>query len=148
MKIEKFMQQASLRISTGGRLEVNFFLENSSKEHSGRELIIDVLNSERIFIPLEDVLESEILMIGKSKFMDVELMERDLLPETLEAQEIPVHVELITGDFLKGSFFTEMPPDKLRLSDYLNFAPQFIYLCWDQHDVILNKDYILTVRNA
>jgi hypothetical protein len=136
MKIDKFKRQATLRVSTGGNLDVNFFLNYSSEARQGRELIIDVLNSDRSFIPLEDVLKDEILMIGKNRFMDVELLERDLLPETLEGQKIPVQIELINGDTLEGSFFTDLPPDKLRLSDFLNHTPKFIYLCRDQHDII------------
>ena len=147
MKVEKFKRQATLRVSTGGRLDVNFFLSYTSEKHPGRELIMDVLNSERSFIPLEDVLKDEILMIGKNRFMEVELTERDLLEETLEGREIPVQIELINGDTLDGSFFTDLPPDKLRLSDYLNHTPQFIYLCRDQNDVILNKDYILSLKH-
>ena len=147
MKVDKFKRQATLRVSTGGRLDVNFFLSYSTDEHPGRELIIDVLNSERSFIPLEDILKDEILMIGKNRFMDVELTDRDLLPETLEAREIEVQIELINGDLVEGSFYTDLPPDKLRLSDYLNFTPQFIYLCRDRNDVILNKDYILSLTH-
>jgi hypothetical protein len=147
MKVDKFKRQATLRVSTGGRLDVNFFLSYATDEHSGRELIIDVLNSERSFIPLEDILKDEILMIGKNRFMDVELTERDLLSETLEAHEIDVQIELINGDLLEGTFYTDLPPDKLRLSDYLNYTPQFIYLCRDQNDVILNKDYILSLKH-
>jgi hypothetical protein len=147
MKIEKFKRSATLRVSSGGSLDVNFFLSYSSETHPGRELIIDILNSERSFVPLEDVLKDEILMIGKNMFMDVELPETDLLPEILEAPEIPVQIELINGDILEGSFYTDLPPDKLRLSDYLNFTPQFIYLCRDQNDIILNKDYILSLKH-
>jgi hypothetical protein len=147
MKVDKFRRQATLRVSTGGNLDVNFFLNYSSEERSGRELIIDVLNSQRSFIPLEDVLKDEILMIGKNRFMEVELTERDLLSETLKGREIPVQIELINGDTLEGSFFTDLPPDKLRLSDYLNHTPQFIYLCREQNDVILNKDYILSLKH-
>ena len=148
MKVDKFKRQATLRVSTGGRLDVNFFLSYTSENHPGRELVMDVLNSERSFIPLEDVLKDEILMIGKNRFMEVELAERDLLEETLEGREIPVQIELINGDTLEGSFFTDLPPDKLRLSDYLNHTPQFIYLCRDQNDVILNKDYILSLKHS
>ncbi|MGD8916696.1 MAG: hypothetical protein PVH35_08865, partial [Syntrophobacterales bacterium] len=71
MKVEKFKRQATLRVSTGGNLDVNFFLNYSTEEHPGRELIIDVLNSKRSFIPLEDIFKDEILMIGKNRFMDV-----------------------------------------------------------------------------
>ena len=147
MKIDKFKRQATLRVSTGGNLDVHFFLNYSSEARQGRDLIIDVLNSDRSFIPLEDVLKDEILMIGKNRFMDVELLERDLLPETLEGQKIPVQIELINGDKLEGSFFTDLPPDKLRLSDFLNHTPQFIYLCRDQHDIIINKEYILSLKH-
>ncbi len=147
MKVEKFKRQATLRVSTGGRLDVNFFLSYASETHQGRELIIDVLNSQRSFIPLEDILKDDILMIGKNMFMDVELAERDLLPEILEAPEIPVQIELINGDLLEGNFHTDLPPDKLRLSDYLNHTPQFIYLCRDQNDIILNKEYILSLKH-
>ena len=147
MKVEKFKRLATVRVSTGGRLDVNFFLGYSSEIHTGMELVIDVLNSERSFIPLEDILKDEILMIGKNRFMEVELSERDLLPETLEAREIPVQIELIDGEFMEGSFYTDLPPDKLRLSDYLNHTPQFIYLCREQADLILNKDYILSLKH-
>ena len=147
MKVDKFKRQATLRVSTGGVLDVNFFLSYSPEKHPGRELIIDVLNSERSFIPLEDILKDDILMIGKNRFMDVELTDRDFLPETLEVREIEVQIELINGDVVEGTFYTDLPPDKLRLSDYLNFTPQFIYLCRDQNDVILNKDYILSLKH-
>jgi hypothetical protein len=147
MKVDKFRRQATLRVSTGGNLDVNFFLNYSTEEHPGRELIIDVLNSKISFIPLEDVLKDEILMIGKNRFMEVELTERDLLPETLGGREIPVQIELINGDTLEGSFFTDLPPDKLRLSDYLNHTPQFVYLCREPNDVILNKEYILSLKH-
>ena len=148
MKVEKLKRLATVRVSTGGRLEVNFFLGYSSEIHTGRELIIDVLNSDRSFIPLEDVLKDEILMIGKNRFREVELAERDLLPETLEARKIPVQIELIDGDLIDGSFYTALPPDKSRLSDYLNNTPQFIYLCREQADLILNKDYILSLKHG
>ncbi|MCG6917914.1 MAG: hypothetical protein LJE89_10245 [Deltaproteobacteria bacterium] len=147
MKIDKFKKQATLRVSTGGNLDVNFFLNYSTQERPGRELIIDVLNSKISFIPLEDILKDEILMIGKNRFMEVELTERDLSVEALGGREIPVQIELINGDILEGSFFTDLPPDKLRLSDYLNHTPQFIYLCREPNDLILNKDYILSLKH-
>lgn len=147
IKVDKFKRVATVRVSTGGRLDVNFFVGLSGESHTGRELIIDVLNSDRSFIPLEDILQDEILMIGKNRFMEVELAERDLLLETSEAREIPVQIELIDGDVVEGSFYTELPPDKLRLSDYLNNTPQFIYLYREQADLILNKDYILSLKH-
>lgn len=146
MRVEKFKRQATLRMSTGGTLDVNFFLGYATAESPEREHIIDVLNSERAFIPLEDILSNEIILIGKNRFMNLQLSERDVEPETLRAHKIEVEVEMINGDILEGTFFTELSPDRLRLSDFLNFTQQFIYLCRDQNDVVLNKDYVLSVK--
>ena len=146
MKIEKFKRQATLRMNTGGTLDVNFFLSYPTDQNPKREHIIDVLNSDRDFIPLEDILSNEILLIGKNRFMDLELSERDIQTETLEAHEIAVEVELVNGEVIHGSVFTELPPNRLRLSDFLNFTPQFIYVCREQSDVLINKDYILSVK--
>ena len=147
MKIEKFKHKATILTSTGGRLDVNLFLGASSETHTGYELFVDVINSESIFIPMEDIFADEILLIGKSQIMGVELAGRNLMPETLEAPRMSVLIELVNGEILEGDFYIEMPPDKSRLSDYLNFTPQFIYLCRDPTDFILNKAYILSVKN-
>ncbi|GAG17642.1 unnamed protein product [marine sediment metagenome] len=63
------------------------------------------------------------------------------------APEVPVEVELINGEILAGSFFVEMPPERSRLSDYLNFSPQFLYLCRQKWDIILNKAYMRSVKD-
>jgi hypothetical protein len=147
MKVEKFKRKANIRVSTGGRLEVNFFLGDFVWTHPGKEIILDVLNSETTFIPLEDILTNEIILTGKSSILDVELSERELYDDALAAQELPVWVELINGDTFEGSFFARLPPDRQRLSDFLNLTPRFIYLCLDQNDRILNKEYILSVKH-
>ena len=147
MKVEKSKQKATIRVSTGGRLEVNFFLGDFAWTHPGKELILDVLNSEKTFIPLEDLLTDEIILTGKSGIMDVELSDRQLPAGMTDAPETPVHVELINGDTFEGSFFIRMPPDSRRLSDFLNLTPRFIYLCLDQNDRVLNKDYVLSVKH-
>ena len=148
MKIEKFKHPAVLITSTGGRLDVNLFLSHSSDAHPGPEHVVDVLNSNGAFVPMEDILADEILLIAKSQIMGLQLSERDLMPETLGAPNIPVSVELINGEGLNGSFFIEMPEDRSRLSDFLNYTPQFVYLCQDDNDFILNKTYILTIKQS
>lgn len=147
MKVDKIKREATLLMSTNGRLDVNLFLSPATEAHLGSELFLDVLNSDKNFVPMEDILTNEILLIRKAQIMGLEVPERDLLPETLEAREIPVRVELINGDIVEGSFFVELPPYRSRLSDFLNLAHQFIYLCRDQSDMILNNTYILSVKH-
>jgi hypothetical protein len=76
----------------------------------------------------------------------VELPERDLIEEMMLAPEIPVQVTLVNGQSIAGSFFLEMPPERSRRSDYLNFSPQFIYLCRKHADIIINKSYLFSVK--
>lgn len=146
VKIEKSKRSATICVSDGWRLDVNLFLRQVAEEHSGRELILDILNSKAGFIPLEDFQENEILIVNKSKIMWVELKKRDLTEETMLAPEIPVEVKLTNGEILTGSLFLEMPPERSRLSDCLNFSPQFLYLCREKGDIILNKAYVFSVK--
>jgi hypothetical protein len=145
--IEKFKRPVTLLLGTGGRLEVRFFLRHNAETHLGSECILDVLNSERAFIPVEDARSNEMLLMSKSHIMAFELSPEDCLPKTLGNPEIFVWISLINGDLLEGSLLIEMPPTRSRLSDYINLTPQFIYLYRDQNDFILNKAYILSIRH-
>jgi hypothetical protein len=148
LKIEKFKQKATICFSTEGSLDVHFFLAYRAEAHPGAETILDVLNSEKTFIPLEDILTNEILLIGKTEIMYLSLSSDETLPSKLEAVAIPVKVELMNGEILEGKFFTDLPPDKLRLSDFLNYTQQFISLWQVENNLILNKAYILSAKHA
>ncbi len=148
MKVEKFKQKATICFSTEGSLDVHFFLAYHAENHPGAETILDVLNSEKTFIPLEDILTDEILLIGKTEIMYLSLPSGESFPDNLEAVAIPAKVELLNGEIMEGKFFTDLPPDKLRLSDFLNYTPQYISLWRDQNSLILNKGYILSVKQA
>ena len=63
-----------------------------------------------------------------------------LVPET------EVQVELTNGQVLKGSLFLEMPQERSRVSDYLNFSPGFIYLGRKEGDLILNKEFMFSAK--
>lgn len=147
MNMNKSRRKALVWGSDGWKLNANFFLRQFAEEHSGRELILDILNSKAGFIPLEDARTKETLFVNKDKAVFLELEERDLLEETMLSPEIPVRIELTSGETLTGSFFVEMPPERSRLSDFLNFSPQFLYLCREEGDIILNKSYMLSVMD-
>jgi len=65
LKIEKFKCRANVHFSNGGSLDVHFFLGYQAKRHSGEETLLDLLNSDRTFVPVEDILMNEVLLIGK-----------------------------------------------------------------------------------
>ena len=147
MKMEKYKRKATVCRSDGLKLDVNFFLRRFAEQHSGKELIIDILNSKATFIPLEDIHQAGVLFLNKKKVMFLELYERDLAEETMLVPGIRVQVELTNGDILNGDLFLEMPQDRSRVSDYLNFSPSFIYLGREEGDIILNKEFMFSVKD-
>jgi len=147
LKVEKFKCRARIFFSTEGSLDAHFFLAFRAESRPGTETVLDVLNSEKTFIPLEDILTNEILLVGKTEIAYVELSGEDTHQEPLNALEIPVKVELLNGEIMEGSFFSSLPPDRLRLSDYLSYTPQFILLWSDKIDHVLNKACILSVKH-
>ncbi len=148
MKIDKFKAKATLCRENGWRLDVNFHLSPRAEEHSGRETILDVLNSERTFIPLEDLQSNEILFVNKTMMMMLELQERGLTHDSTVTPQVSVQVKLISGKVLAGHFLIELPPEKSRVSDYLNLPFQFFYLAREEGDCILNKFFILSVKDG
>ena len=79
--------------------------------------------------------------------MYLEISERDLAEETLLSPEKRVQVELTNHETLDLSFFMEMPEERSRVSDYLNFSPGFIYLCGKEKDMIVNKTFVFSVKD-
>ena len=148
VKIAKLKQKATIYESGGSKLEVNFHLRQIAERHSGRETILDILNSKTSFIPLEDLKARDILFLNKSEVVRVKLHERDLAPEINIPLEVPVEVKLTNGEILVGNFLIDMPPARSRVSDYLNYSPQYLYLCQKTGDVILNKAYMHSVKNG
>ena len=79
--------------------------------------------------------------------MSLEISERDLAEETLLNPKRRIQVELTNHEILDLSLFMEMPEERSRISDYLNFSPDFIYLCGNEKDFILNKSFIFSVKD-
>jgi hypothetical protein len=88
-----------------------------------------------------------IFFLNKSGVMSLEIPERDLAEETLLCPEKHVQVELTNHEILNLSLFMEMPEERSRVSDYLNFSPGFIYLCGKDKDLILNKSFVFSVKD-
>ncbi|MCX5850237.1 MAG: hypothetical protein NTW65_12420 [Deltaproteobacteria bacterium] len=145
--MEKIKRKATLCQSNGMKLDVNFFLSPYAEGHSGKELVLDILNSDSTFLPAEDISTGEIFFLNKGRVMFLELTERDLAEETLLSQEKSVQVELTNNETLNMSIFMEMPEERSRVSDYLNFSPEFIYLCGKEKDIILNKAFVYSVKD-
>ena len=147
MRLEKIKRRVTLYRSDNVKLDVNFFLSPYAEGHSGRELILDILNSNSTFLPVEDIHTGAIFFLNKNGVMSLEIPERDLADETVLNPEKSVQVELTNHEILNLSLFMEMPEERSRVSDYLNFSPGFIYLCGKEKDIILNKSFVFSVKD-
>jgi hypothetical protein len=147
MRLEKIKRRVTLCTSDGVKLDVNFFLSTYAEGHSGRELILDILNSNLTFLPVEDIRTGAIFFLNKNGVMSLEIPERDLADETVLNPEKSVQVELANHEVLNLSLFMEMPEERSRISDYLNFSSLFIYFCGKEKDLILNKSFVFSVRD-
>jgi hypothetical protein len=147
MRLEKIKRRVTLCRSDGVKLDINFFLSPYAEGHSGRELILDILNSNLTFLPVEDIRTGAIFFLNKNGIMSLEIPERDLAEETVLNPEKSVQVELTNHEILDLSLFMEMPEERSRISDYLNFSPVFIYLCGKEKDLILNKSFVFSVKD-
>ena len=107
---------------------------------------MDILNSDRKFIPIEDVLMNEVLLIGKTRIVYLELLETGSALQGEGLEELPVTIELVNGETLRGSFLTDLPPESRRTSDYLNLMPHYICLQSEPHRLVINKSYVLSVK--
>jgi hypothetical protein len=110
--------------------------------------LLDVLNSDRKFIPIEDILMNEVLLIGKTRIVYLELLETGSPLQGEGLTELPVTVELVNGETLRGSFLTDLPPEARRTSDYLNLMPSYICLQSEPHWLVINKTYVLSVKQG
>ena len=147
VRLEKMKRRATLCRSDGMKLDVNFFLSTYAEGHSGRELILDVLNSNSAFLPEEDISTGAIFFLNKSGVMSLEIPARDLAEETVLNPEKSVQVELMNHEILNLNLFMEMPEERSRISDFLNCSPKFIYLCGKEKDIILNKSFVFSVKD-
>jgi hypothetical protein len=126
-------------------MNVHFFLQAFADGHSGRELILDLLNSESPFLSLENANTGRFVLVNKQRIVCVEPEGRDLVEGTVFTREIPVLVEMWDGRTLQGVFPVELPPERSRLSDHLNLTPAFLYLLGEKQDFIVNKFHIFSV---
>ena len=145
LKVDKFRNKATIVLNDGKTLDVNFFLSHHSAHHSGSESIFDVLSSQLSFIPLEDVSTTEIIFVAKAQILSVELLDREVV-SSLHLRELQIQLDMLNGEVIHGEILMDMPQAKPRLSDFLNLSHKFLYVHREQGDMIVNKSYIVSLK--
>ena len=120
-------------------------MSQHSESHSGSETVFDIVNSQNSFIPLEDNLTKDIIFTSKEQLMSVELSDREYVPR-IDPNKARIQIEMVNNEKIDGYVYIDMPQIKSRASDYFNIFHQFVCIYKDQGDLILNKAYILSVK--
>ena len=145
MKVDKFRNKATIVLNGGKGLDVNFFLSHHSAHHSGSETIFDVLGSQVSFIPLEDIRTAEMIFVAKAQILSVELLDREVV-SSLHLRELQIQIDMLNGEVIHGEILMDMPQAKPRLSDFLNLSHKFLYVHREEGDMIVNKSYIVSLK--
>ena len=147
LKIETMRKKGEVFFSDGSRFSGDFFVSPSSAGHAGSELVYDLLNSERSFIPFE-LQEGEVVLFQKDSIVKVLLEENELAKDQPYHKENRARVHLLSGETIEGKVYLDLPETHFRLSDFLNYSHAFFYLEVNGQDYLINSRFIKLVRNS
>lgn len=127
------------------------FLSSYSRNHYGHQKVADILEGEKLFIPLSLKEEGRVEFLNKDQIV---IMEGELsTPEDEEKLSMGLyHIEKIKVTFsnaetFEGAMISEVPKERSRLSDCLNRNGNFISMIKNGRYFYLNKRKITRVES-
>jgi hypothetical protein len=144
-KIETTKKRAEIFCSDKSRLNGNFFVALRAPGRDGNELVLDLLVSEKTYLPFE-LDDGHIVLLQKKCIMMVVLEDRDLKENISYEQQIPADVCFLSGESIKGNVYSDLPKSHARLSDFLNHSKAFFYIEVDEKDYLVNSRLVKIVR--
>jgi hypothetical protein len=145
LKIETTKKKAEITCSDESRLNGNFFVSLRAPNHEGNELVLDLLLSEKTYLPFE-LDEGKIVLLQKGCIVMVVLKVREMKMSTFYQQKIPAKVHLLSGKTIEGEVYSDLPRTHARLSDFLNQSKVFFYLEVGDKDYLVNSQFVKIVR--
>jgi len=133
------------------KLKGDVFLASYSDSHYGHQKVADILEEDKIFIPLAMKEENRVEFINKDQ---VVIMEGELsTPEDEEKLSMGLyHIEKVKITFynnetFEGAMISEVPKERSRLSDCLNIEGKFLSAIKNGRYFYLNKNMITRVES-
>ncbi len=145
LKIDTLREKAEVFFSDESRLEGCFFVAQLAPKDRRKECIIDLFIGERAYLPFE-ITDGEILLLQKKNIMMVVSEENELERHVIYQQKLPAEIQFISGKTVTGYIYSDLPPNYLRLSDYLNQHTTFFPLDVDSKTNIVNSRFVKIVR--
>lgn len=145
LKIETLRKKAEVFFSDESRLEGCFFVAQLAPGYMRKECIIDLFTGERAYLPFETA-DGEILLLQKKNIVMVITEESELEGHLIYQQKLSAEVQFISGKTIRGNIYSDLPPNYLRLSDYLNQHTTFFLLDVDSKAHLVNSRFVKIVR--
>ena len=120
LKITKRRKEVTLTLRSGKKVKGDVFLHYSRNEYGLPQEPVDLLNSKQPFIVL--MYESgEVSFYNKNMISHLTYFAKTDVDNVVEANlKENVEVELVDGEVLSGEITALLPPENMRLYDYLN----------------------------
>ena len=151
-RVPKVPVAVNVTLEGGLQFDGNAHVATASRQHRGRQRLLDLLLSDEPFMPLTSE-QGEGRLINKRRIVMIRLAslyDADLSPEETEgALEVPVRVELcgVPADraYLDGRLIIVMPPGQCRILDVLNVERPFFPLLADGQVFLLGLKHVVSV---
>lgn len=152
LSINKDKVPVTITYPDGSKGKGNIFLAPYTNEHHGHQKVSDLLNGEKIFLPISldnDTVE----FVSKAQVMTIEgeLIAEDDIEMMLSGlvQQKDITVVLEGNTTIVGTLLAEAPIERSRLSDCLNQPDNFLKVKTESKYLHINKSFIkkITARN-
>ena len=140
----------------GTKIRGEVFLASYSDTHYGHQKVADILEGEKLFIPVS-IKEEGRKEEGRVEFINkdqVMILEGELSSEEAEEKLAiglynieKIKVLFINGEIIEGAMISEVPKERSRLSDCLNLPDTFISMIKGGRYFYLNKGMITKVES-
>ena len=145
LKIETTKKRAEIICSDESSLNGSFFVALRAPTREGNELVLDLLVSEKTYLPFE-LDEGQIVLLQKECIVMIVLEDRDMKKSIIYEQKIPAEVRFLSGESIEGKVYSDLPRNYARLSDFLNHSKTFFYLEVGDKDYLVNSRLVKAVR--
>jgi len=145
------VEPASVRVVTRGALKflAEVFLHRASDLHPGAETLLDRLNhpSER-FLPCRVGGREELIHLAHVAMIELEGEAPEIARlNELNARHVPVELDLVTGQTLRGEVVYLAPSQRSRVSDLLNHpTDKFLLMTTGEISRYVHRDSVVRAR--
>jgi hypothetical protein len=149
LRVPKHRTPVELVLAGGATRNVLVFLSEFAARHSGPERLSDLLDGESEFIPAVDGSTDAVCFLNSTSVAVARVaasVEGDDVGQHTIPTQHEVEITLVGGVKLRGLVAYVMPPDRSRLTDYLNSEPRFIKLIEQEGVALVNKQHVTLVE--